>query len=77
MGTPSNNHPAFKALKDRAADKARVIDLNVFKKTKEMYGTGWRVPPKELRSVKNPKDDISQSEKIHQATMIREPKSDS
>ena len=34
MGTPSNNHPAHRGLKDRARDKARVVDLDTFRKTK-------------------------------------------
>jgi hypothetical protein len=46
MGTPSNNHPAFKALKDRGADKARVIDLNVYRVTKDLLGKGERRAPK-------------------------------
>jgi len=32
MGTPSKNHPAHRGLKDRASDKARVIDFASFKK---------------------------------------------
>ena len=31
MGTPSKNHPAHRGLKDRAHDKARVIDFASFR----------------------------------------------
>lgn len=34
MGTPSSNHPAHRGLKDRASNKARVIDFNSFKTAK-------------------------------------------
>jgi len=34
MGTPSANHPAHRGLKDRAANKARVIDFASFKTAK-------------------------------------------
>ena len=46
MGTPSNNHPAYKALKDRGSNKARVIDLNVYRVTKDLLGKGERRAPK-------------------------------
>ena len=76
MGTPSSKHPASKGIRNRAHDTRRVIDLNVYRKSKEITGKGILAEPKELRSTRDPKDDISDSEKIHQATMIKEPKND-
>ena len=34
MGTPGPNHPAHRGIKDRAQNKARVVDLDTFRKTK-------------------------------------------
>ena len=76
METPSSRHPANKGIRNRANDKNRVIDLNVYRRSKEITGKGILAEPKELRSTRDPKDDISQSEKIHQATMIKEPKNE-
>lgn len=75
MGTPSDRHPAAKAIRDRASDKARVIDLTTYRRSKAILGKGLITEPKELKST-NKEDDISHSEKIHQATMIREPKNE-
>jgi len=76
MGTPSSRHPANKGVRNRANDTRRVIDLNVYRRSKEITGKGILAEPKELRSTRDPKDDISHSEKIHQATMIKEPKNE-
>jgi len=35
MGTPGPNHPAHRGLRNRAQDKARVVDLDTFRMTKK------------------------------------------